>query len=318
MPPLTQNQEWLAHNANRRYPLADDADAVDASGGFRLPDSFLVELDLPVHAGLDTGPAGFFVRSVSAFAGGYGVTVAYQPDGGDPVNVASALVPRQGFSRNSVFTLGGIGDFADTVGKIVVGRLDDIDEQPPGVWEFTLASARVDPDAVRPIVRGVSSVTCVNGDQRSTRLYGDIELVAGANMRIVPVLAAGRDPVIRFDAVSGEGTVEDCACDGDDPAASPVYTINGVRPTVGGDFTVAGSDCVQIVPIANGLRVVDVCAQPCCGCEELERITQDLERLLAQARAVEGFVSRLQTSVDTMALTVLGSRTGDRGCVQCD
>lgn len=319
MPVGNWNLEFLNHNAQRRYPLADDAEAVDDTGAFRVPDNFLVELDLPIHSGLNVGPAGFFIRSLSAFAGGYGLVIGYQPaDASDPVTVATALIPRQGFTRNQVFVLGGVGDFADTVGKVVIGRLDDIDEQPPGFWEFTLAKSRLDPDAVRPIIRGVSSITCVNGDQRSVPLYGDIELIAGNNMQIVPIVQTGQDPIIRFNAISGEGTVQECVCEGDAALSTPITKINGVSPTNGGAMTFVGNDCIQIETIPNGIRIKDVCAQPCCGCAELERITADLERFAGQAASVEGFVDRLQTAVETMNLVVLGAKLNDRGCIQCE
>lgn len=317
MPTINQNLEWLNHNAQRRYPFADDADLVDATDAFKLPNDFVVELDLPVNAGMNVGPAGFFLRSVSAYAGGYGIVVGYQPAVGDAITVATALVPRQGFTRNVAFALGGVGDFADTVGKVVIGRLENIDDQPPGFWEFTLDTARIDPDAIRPMIRGVSSVTCVNGDQRSVPLSGDIELVAGSNMQIVPVLQAGQDPIIRFNAISGEGTVDACVCEGADANAEPIKTINGITATPAGELTVIGSDCVQVEAITHGIRIRDVCAQPCCGCAELERITQDLERLGSQARAVEQFVDRLGNNVETMSLTILGSKLGDKSCIQC-
>ncbi len=318
MPTGNWNLEFLNHNAQRRYPLADDADATDATGAFKLPNNFIVELDLPIHSGMNVGPAGFFVQSVSAYAGGYGIVIAYQPaDLSNPVTVATALIPRQGFTRNNVFVLGGVGDFVDTVGKVVIGRLDDIDEQPPGFWEFTIDTGRLDPDAVRPIIRGVSSLVVVSGDQRSAPLYGDIELTPGNNMRIDTVIQAGQDPIIRFNAISGEGTVDECVCEGDSAPTLPIGMINGVAPTPSGDLTIAGSDCIQIVTIPNGIRIVDTCAQPCCGCAELERVTQDLERLNIQVATVDGFVDRLQENVNVMSLTVLGSKLNDRGCITC-
>lgn len=312
----TINLDWLAHNAVRRYPLADDADGNDPTGSFRLPNDFLVSLDLPIHAGMDVSSGRFFLQSVAAFSGGYGIVVAYSPVSGDPVTIATALIPRQGFVRNSVFVLGGIGDFADTVGKVVIGRLENIDDQPPGQWEFDLTTARIDPDAIRPIIRGVSSITCVNGDQRSAPLYGHIELVAGANMQIVPI-TGGTNPVIRFNAIDGEGTVDPCVCEGDAAQTEPITSLSGVAPTSAGDFNIIGSTCIEVQPIANGIRIVDKCAQPCCGPTELEAITSDLERLYAQAGAVEGFVDELKTNVDTMSLIVLSSKLGDRGCITC-
>lgn len=313
------NIEFLNHNAQRRYPLADDAEGVDGTGAFRLPDDFLVEMRFPVHAGMNVGPAGFYLQSVAAFAGGYGLTVGYQPaDGSDPVVVASALIPRQNFTRNSTFVLGGVGDFADTHGFVTIGRLENIDDQPPGYWEFALSATRLDPDATDPYIRGISSITCVNGDQRSVPLYGDIELVAGPNMQIIPILVEGQDPVIKFSAISGEGTVETCVCEGDAAQTEPIKKINGVTPTNSGDLNIVGSDCVQIVAIPNGIRIVDVCSQPCCGCVELERITQDMERLGIQVAGVTQFVDRLQESVNTMDLVVLGAKLNDRGCISCE
>lgn len=307
------NIEFLNHNSQRNYPLADDATGADQSGSFTIPEDFLVELDLPVHAGMDVDPARFFVRYVGAYATGYSVVVGYQPSDGEAVDVATALIASQTHTKNRAYALGGIAPYDDTVGKVVVGRLDSINEQPPGFWTFDFEATRLDPDAVRPIIRGVSSITCVNGEERSERLQGDVELTAGSNCRLV-VTEVGQAPVVRIDFLQGEGTIAECVCEGDAAPTPPIRTINGVAPTPSGDFLLLGSDCVQIEPIANGLRLTNTCAKPCCGCEELERITDDLRRLGQQAAAVEEFVRRLGTSVDVMSATVLGARLGDRGC----
>lgn len=317
MPVGNWNLEWLNHNSQRHYPLVSDGNTTDTSGDFVIPDDFIVELDLPVHAGMDVDPGRFFLYKLGAFSLGYSIVIGYQPTSGDPISVASALVPRQTHKRNTIYSLGGIAPFDDTIGKVVVGRLENIDKQPPGFWTFELVNTRLEPDAVRPIIRGVSSIVCVNNGQRSQPLQGVIELVAGTNMEIVPVIAEGQDPVVVFHAIEGAGTVEPCLCEGDTTPTEPVKKINGIVPTPDGNFSIIGSDCLRVEPIANGVRLVDICSKPCCGCAELERITQDLERLNRQAAAVEEFVQRLHESVHTMDLIVLGSKINDRGCVVC-
>ena len=318
MPLGAWNLEWLNLNSQRNYPIAEDATGVSTTGDFAIPDDFIVELDLAVHAGLDVAPGQFFVLHIGAYATGYSVVIGYQPvDLSAPIPVATALIARPLHTRNKVYALGGVAPFDDTVGKIVIGRLEAIDDQPPGFHTFDLDGGRLDPDAIRPIIRGVSSIVLSNRGQLSPPLYGDIELVAGTNIQLVPIFVSGQDPKIRINAISGEGTVDACVCEGDEAQTAPITKINGVAPTTAGNFNFVGSDCIQIETIPNGVRVVDVCAKPCCGCAELEKITQDLKRLLSQVGSVDGFVDRLQVNVETMSLTVLGAKINDRGCVQC-
>lgn len=316
MPVGNWNLEFLNHNSQRNYPLADDASCVDDSGSFTIPTDFILELDLPLHAGLDVDTSRFFIKHLGVYQLGYSVVIGYQPDGEDPIDVAVALISKPNHTPNTVYSVGGTGDFADTVGKIVIGRLDDIDKEPAGFWTFSLEHTRIDPDALRPIIRGVSSITCVNGSQRSQPLYGHIELRGGANMQISPIIVAGENPVIVFSAIDGEGTVEECVCAGDVRPTEPITSINGVRPKPNGDFPLIAGTCLRIDPIENGLKIANTCASPCCGPTELERITRDLERFGAQAASVQQFADRVGDAVSTMELTVLGSKLGAT-CATC-
>lgn len=310
------NQEFLGHNGQRRYPLADDASCVDDSGSFVIPNDFITELDLPVHAGLNVDPARFFVRHVGAFETGFSVVVGYQPAVGDAVTVATALVARQTHTRNRSYALGGVEPYDDTAGKVVVGRLDTIDEQPAGFWTFEFAATRLDPDAVRPMIRGVSALVLVNGTSRSVPIRGHVELIAGTNTRLTPVLADGLNAV-RIDAVSGAGLVEDCVCEGDAALGDPVRSINGVTPDETGNINITAGDCVQVEPTANGIRVADVCSKPCCGCPEVEAITRDLERFGTQAAGAQAFIDQLRAAATTMDTIVLGSKLNDKSCIEC-
>lgn len=318
MPMNQWNASWLTLNSQRRYPLAVDATAVDTTGSFTLPDDFLVELELPVHAGTDVDPSRFFVRNVGAFASGYSVVIGYQPIDTDlaAIDVASAVIPTSGFSRNRVYMLGGIEPFDDSLGKVVVGNLDAVSMQPAGFWTFDLEGGRLDPDAIRLMLRGVSSLIVVDGTQNSVRLQGDVELIAGTNCRIDVITADGQDAQVTINFIGGEGTSTPCDCSGVLPTAVPITSILGAMPTVDGRFTVLGSDCVGVEAIEHGVRIVDLCSKPCCGCPELERITEDLARLTQERLTTQEFVSRLQVAVDTMNQIVLGARLADRGCVQ--
>lgn len=303
------NQEWRSANAGRNYPLADDATAADVTGTFRLPTDFLVGMDLPVRADDDIHPGSFFVRQVVAATTGFRVTVAVDTGSG-VVDVAVATVPVIGHARGTAYTLAGVEDFDDSLGYLLVDRLDGVLLQPAGIWDFDQAGGRLDPDAIRPQLRGVGGVVLVNGDQRSPVLRGVIELQAGGNARWSYVLNdAGA--TVRLDFVSGEGTVEDCGCD-DSAVSPPVRTIGAVAPTPDGDFYFVGTDCLQLTPIQNGLQISDTCAKPCCSCPELEAVTADLDRLMAEAGAVSAFGARLETSVRTAELVMLSSRLG--GC----
>jgi hypothetical protein len=313
--PPVYNVDFLTQNAQRRYPLAVDAAPSDSSGTFRLPDDFLVELQLPVHAGMDVDPSRFFLYQLAAYATGYVLTVGYQPaDGSSPVPVAMAMVPAGGFTRNAVFALGGLAPFDDTGGTVTIGSLESIALQPAGFWTFALEAARLDPDALRPILRGVSRLSVVSGTQESVPLYGDITLYEGSNCRLDVV--GGDNPQITIHFIDGAGTTDPCAC-ADNLTAAPISSILGIAPDSSGNFTLLGTDCLALVPIANGLRLVDTCAQPCCGCAELAELTADFERLAQQRDQVQAFLTSLQNSVDTTTLSILGSKLNDSSCTAC-
>lgn len=311
-----QNLEWLNHNSQRKYPLADTATGEDTTGSFDLPEDLILALYLPIHAGLTVDPGRFYLKSLGVFATGVGITIGYSPSAGSPVNIATALINRDGHVLYQDYSLGGVGDFDDTVGRIVIGSFDRLDEQPEGFFNFDFEEGRLDVDTIRPQIRGVQSIQVRNGGDVSQRLYGDIELVAGTNIRLTPIVVAGQDPQIQIDAIDGEGLTEECVCeDGSD--GPPIRTINGIPPTAAGDFSVLGDECIETTAIQNGIRLVDLCSQPCCGCTELERITEDLEQFGSQATTLANFVNRLESSVTNFDAVVLGSVLRDKSC-GCD
>ena len=306
------NLEWLDHNSQRAFPLAADATQLDVSGAFRLPQDFVVSLYLPIHAGNDVEPGRFFIRTVAVYSTGFSIIVGYQPDVGDAVNVAAANIARVSHTTNQAYLLGGVGDFFDSRGVIVIGRLNGIDSQPSGQFQFTLDGGRLETDVIRPMIRGISSIRVVNNNEVSDPIYGDVVIRAGTNMTITPIIQSGQDPVLQFNAVEGAGLTESCVCG--DETAPPIRTINGITPDQDGNFNLLGNPCLELEDIDHGQRLNDVCSQPCCGCTELEVVTDQLERLGQNATTLEAFITALEGQVTQMDLAVLGSRLGDRAC----
>lgn len=316
--PISQwNLEFLNHNAQRSYPITAEATKQDTTGSFAIPDSFLVGLDIPVPTAAQMQSGKFLIRQIGLFSSGIQVIVAYDT-GAEVVNVASALIPTSNFTRNSVFALGGIDPFDDVYGKIVIGRIDQILEQPAGLFTFDIDGARLEPQTIRPMIRGITSISISDAaGNASEKLYGDIELVAGSNIQLSTVITSTETQVI-ISALNGEGTIEECICTGDATAIPCIKTINGIAPTADGNFSFLGDDCLTFTGTTNGLNLTDSCCTPCCGCSELEAITRDLERLSSQRNSLETFVNQLITSTTSFNSTVLSARLGDKRCLACE
>lgn len=311
MPIGNWNLQWLNHNSQRSYPLTDWATKADTRGAIRLPDSFLVAMYLPISATNDVVAGRFFLKSLLISPVGFNIIVGYAPATGSPIDVAAANIARSSFEPNRSYALGGIDQFDDTIGHLVIGSLDEIDKLPAGFYTFTLDSGALEPDVIRPSIRGVSRLRVQNNSEVSDFIYGDVTLVAGTNMRL-SVAYTEEDTKIRFDAISGLNLNADCVCP--TPAAGEcIRCINGVCSD-NGSFTILSSDCIAVTPGNNSLTFTDTCAQPCCGCSELEELNLQLDLFANGVTTLQNFISRLGAEVTQMSLVVLGSRLNDSGC----
>jgi hypothetical protein len=311
-----RNLEWLDHNSERSYPLTVEATKKDSTESFELPDDFLVAMHLGISSGVNIDPSKFYISDLNVSSTGFGITISYSATGG-AVRVATANIARSAYSEGQTYRLTGLGDFIDSTGWMQLGRLDNIDKQPAGPFTFSVDDTRLEPDVVRPNIRTLTSLRVENGAELSGHLYGTITLSAGTNIRLTVVETEGQDPEIVIDAIDGEGLNDECVCV-DDQESPPIRTINRIPGTADGDFTILGNSCLVPKPITNGLRLEDVCSEPCCGCTELETVTLQLEQFGRQATTLENFLVDLQARVTQMDQVVLGARLGDRGCVTCE
>lgn len=311
MPIGNWNLQWLNHNSQRSYPLTERATKTDITGTIKIPDNFIVGLHFPIHAGTAFQSDKFFIKNILIAPTGFNITLGYS-DGGTTVEVASANIIRSNYTPNKSYALGGVDNFDDCVGSIVLGVLDGIDELPPGFYTFAQEAGELEPDAIRPMIRAVTRLQVLNNTELSQPIYGHVTLVAGTNVRI-DVNELEDETEIVFSAISGINLNKDCLCNVPPPGEC-IKCINGVCST-DGTFTFAQDSCVEITPITNGLSFKETCASPCCGCKELDAVTTQLDRFGDGVATLQGFVTRLGAEVTQMSLVVLGSRLGD--CATC-
>lgn len=315
--------EWRDANAQRKYPLAEHSTGVDVTGAFELPSDFLVSLYLPTPVAYDGVFDRFFLYSIATFPTGFQIGIGYD-DGSEVSLVAVAVVARELHVENDTYELTGVGDFADVVGHVGVGRFDNIDEQPVGAWTFDRDGGALDPDCIRPTFRGVRSLSVVSGTDQSPALSGRVELVAGARQRITASLASGRVKV-RFDAFAGPSELLNASCDCNDDGGDAitqanvvVRTINHVPPGPGGNFNIAGSKCLTIEADAGGIVMRNRCSEPCAGCEDVKVFVDDIRAARDGRATFENYLDELERRISQLETNMLGGMLNDRTCEECD
>lgn len=309
------NVEWLNQNSQRNYPISEGASRKDVTGTFELPLDLIVDLVWPVQASANVEADRFYVHSITVFGDGVTIALGYQlPDALEGTPIGSVSVARATHQQNQSYFISGVGDFYDSIGKITIGNLTNV-LSSGGLYTFDLAGARLEPTVIRPNLRGVSALVLVNGDDRSDPISGDVEFVAGTNVRLVPNPNPGGNPQIRLDAIQGAGLNQECDCSGDLPQDAPcIRTINGIPPDANGNFTLLGDDCFQMEGMDHGISIKDLCSQACCGCQELEKIVQDLEQLATQVNTLDKLTGKLDATVTVALVNLLASKSSDLPC----
>lgn len=303
------NAEWLNSNSQRAYPLSEQATLMDVSGSITIPDSFIVAMQLSVPLQAFTNPQLFYILGLTLSPTGYTITVGYE---GVPVAVTSFAAATH--NENASYALAGISPFDDCVGAVSIGLLDDISQLPAGQYVFDSTGGLLDPDAIRPQISGITSITLVNGSEIGNKLYGDIELIAGTNVQLSTITQVGMPTQIIINAISGAGLNTSCVCGSGAEQLSPILTINGIAADSTGNFRISGESCVTVTQQTNGIVLTNTCASPCCGCKELDALSVQLDLLSNNVTTMQNFQSRLSGEVTQMQLVVLGSRLGDVSC----
>lgn len=309
MPIGNWNLQWLNHNSQRSYPLTEWATKKDTTDTIKIPDSFILALYFPTSAGTAVDTKNFFISKLTISTTGFVIVLAYT-DGTTATDIAAATIAKSAHTPNQSYAVGGIGEFDDCIGQIVIGSLDEISGIPPGLYSFAYADASIETDAIRPMLRAVTRMRVYNNAEYSEYIYGDVTLVAGANIKI-DVAAVDGATEITINAISDLNLNQECLCS-TLQTGECIRCINGVC-TEDGNFTFANDACVTIETIPGGLTFSDTCAAPCCGCSELDAITNQINRFGDGVASLQNFVTRLNAEVAQMSFVVLANKIGG-GC----
>jgi len=297
----TWNAEWLNENTQRKYPLHEAASAKDTSGGFTLPDNFIVDMAIGVNATITTNPELFYISQVGVFSGGITVSFAYNGVVFSTVNITVST-----FTKYSTYRINGTGDYEAIRGWVTIGEIDEILKYG-GAWSFDAAGAMLTLRAIVPDIKSIASITVVNGSEESTPLTGAITLRAGQNMTFAVDLS-GASPEVTMSAANGLNLESECECNNLDNLPPCIRSINGVVPSEEGNIQLIGSTCIDFTNGDSIITIKDECSEPCCDCRELEVVTATMIELQRQVLGLELSAETLERVIRTMNINLTWPR----------
>lgn len=297
------NLEWLNRNAQRAYPLRSDCTRTDATGILTIPDHLILDLVMVVPV---TDSATYHLRSLM-FSG---QTLTMELADSDSVTVGTVTINTTTHVTGSAYTILGQGDYSGSMGRVVFGRTDNLaDWLAPGLYVFDAGATIFEARTVRPDLRALNSLRIVAADgSLSEPITGPIELIAGGNTRLTYIAPDGDTPArIKVDAVDDPNYDEGCDCDDEVAPLPPIRTINNVGPDDQGNIGLVQGACTVITSEGNKVVFGDTCTKPCCGCTELEFITERLTQLDAAEKQLEAIVAQLSSRSQEFYQNVLAT-----------
>jgi len=300
--PAVSNQEWLNQNSLRNYPFKEDMLLIPTSSGIlltdvRIPNYLVVDLIITVPG--DTTP-----RLYLSQLGLIGNLITFVFTDEADIQVATLSVDLNTHTKNKAYNLVGAGTYDDVRGMVVLGDLTRLTQDlAEGLYTFTLNTTEFENSTVRPAIRGVRSLQLLNGGAESGYIYGHVKLIAGSNIRLTYLPDYNG---IRVDAISGNGLNEECECPSGVGERNIVRTING--KAIEFAEIVGDGQCIEVKVNGNKIVISDICSTPCCGCPELEFVTESLKTLEASIDNLENYANqlaeRISNFVTSFVLTI--------------
>lgn len=320
----TLGTSWLNANSLRNYPLSQIATAEASDSSFTIPDNLFLDmkLSIPFLTAPETvsaiNPSKFYISSIKVYPQGFiffiGCDLNAQIAVSEPISFSSFseydTVAIRGLFK-PVATNGQSFDFSQVYGFAVIGNVDAL-KSMTGDIPFNLQSSRLESSVITYGPRRISGLKVYSDESTSSLLSGQVILASGSNHRMALTNDNGIHTVT-MNAIRGDDNEETCPCN-DIELGPCIRKINDVGPDENGNIDILDGDCIQIASSGGTLTITDTCAQPCCGCEELNMLVTDVTSLTSQLTLLQSKIELLNNSISTLQDTCLASRVSAVGC----
>ena len=294
---MSYNIEFLNSNSLRSYPLKEDTDLY--YGDQMIPNDLLVDAMFTMAATTDVLSSSFKIYLTRLIKTSTHISLWFTDNSDEGNSLGTVDINIAEHKQYDVYYLSKLADiYEDSVIKIVVGNLKDI-ALPSGDYKF---KAELSPHVIRPALRGVRSLQVQDGVSISDRIYGHIQLIAGDNIKLSYNSEANS---ITISAIDGTNTIQECECEDPYPELKCIKTINNISPDATGNIDLVGLECLDISSASAVITIQDVCAVPCCGCDELTKIANSLTVVNSNINSLASNMDRLSARQQSFYDTVL-------------
>ena len=290
------NLEWLNHNSQRSYPIADWANReCNLSSDIKLPNDFILALSLSVNSSHNIEIDKFYIKAIAVMDKCCSITIGYAEG---ELDVAEITIYTESLQDTYAFT--GIDNFDDVKGYIGINKNSIIFAELSGYFTFDYESTAIEPDCIRNTSKMLSGIQIDTGNRKSNRMYGRRTFFSGDNFNIDAV-TEGDTTTITFNAIDSSvkkqlnGEEEEEECMPNFAKKKPILSINGVKPDKDGNIEIEGLNSAVIRKVGNGIKVEDAFAEPCCQCDDLNALYDKLNELIAKYRPMQALASDIDT-----------------------
>ena len=293
--------EYLSANSVRAFPLSQSGTRLDTTNSIKLPDSLIVSA--AINATPDYVGGYFYISSLVSVPDSVSVVLSYQTSTGETRDICE-ITANASHVENTAYPIVGTGYDLSVSGSITIGGTDDAKRNVSGQFDFLPSTTRLEADCIFISVPQVKYVEMFSGTTSIGQFSGVLKLRAGRNIRLR--YAAGGSDVIIIDAIDGLNLTPALdECNQLSVLGPPILTINGIPPDAAGNFTIDGSECIEVAEGTNGLTITDTCASSCCGCTELDELLQLQTALELQVSMLKEKLNTVTNSEGSMIVNLV-------------